>query len=468
MPRASACTEETLLKWYIELEQFLLLHDLHGKPDCIWNCDESRFPLCPKSGKVLAPRGTKTMYRTCSAKKEQITTLVAISASEGIIPPFHIFSGERFSYNPLEGAVEGAYFGRSPNGWITTELFYGWVANHFATQIGPRRPVVLLFDGHSTHINLKTSRFCKDNDILLFCLPVHSSHIMQALNVGFFKPLKLNWAHAVYAFRVANVGQTVTKQVFARIFKPAWIDSVKARSIVNAFAGSGVYPVDKSKAKSTKTAPSKIFINKEDDTCGKELSTTATSSAKLALRVLEEQMDGTIVKKYEERFDEKYDVQDDLLYNAWSNLKQQVLTSLDSAKLDSAASKDPDLSNPLPEFKSLTISPAFDEVLQYPDPIPRKTSNHTRGTSHMPHHLTSDQVIQYLADKKKKKLEAEEAKELRKMQKGWNVNARRKRRGLNVSERRQRRKHRTRQEEGDEGKGGKGQEQEVWANQDLE
>lgn len=51
------------------------------------------------------------MYQTCSAKKEQITTLVAISASGGITPPFHIFPGERFSYNPLDGAVEGAYFG---------------------------------------------------------------------------------------------------------------------------------------------------------------------------------------------------------------------------------------------------------------------------------------------------------------------------------------------------------------------
>ena len=159
LPRASACTDETLLKWYIEFEQFLLLHDLDGKPDCIWNCDETGFPLYPKSGNVLAPRGTKTVYRKCSAKMEEITTLVAISASGGIIPPFHIFSGERFSYNPLEGA----YFGRSPNGWITTELFYGWVANHFATQIGPRRPVVLLFDGHSTQyhsfVRIITSHF---------------------------------------------------------------------------------------------------------------------------------------------------------------------------------------------------------------------------------------------------------------------------------------------------------------------
>ena len=442
-----------MLRWYIELEQFLLIHDLDGKPDCIWNCDESAFPLCPKSGKVLAPRGTKNVYRTCSGKKEQITTLVA---SGGIIPPFHIFPGERFSYNPLEGAVEGAYFGQSPNGWITTALFYGWIANHFATQIGPKRPVVLLFDGHSTHIDLETSRFCKEKNISLFCLPAHSSHITQPLDVGFFKPLKLNWAHAVDTFRVTHIGQTVTKQVFARIFKQ--VDSVKVRSIVNAFAGSGVYPVDKSKAKSTKIAPSKIFMNKEDGTHGKESMTS--SSARLALRVLEKQMDERTIKKYEERFDEKYDVQDDPLYNAWSNLKQQVFSSLDSA-----TSKDSDPSNPLPEFKSLTISPAFDEILQYPDPVPRKSK---RGTSHMPRHLTSDQVIQYLADKKRKKLEAEEAKELRKIEreaKRVERERQKEEKGLKMSVRRRRGKHNAQQEEEAE-EGDK--EAEVEANQDLE
>ena len=98
-----------------------------------YGTDESGFPLSPKSGKMLAPHGTRTVYRICSAKKEQ---LVAVSASGGIILPFHIFPGERFSYNPLEGGVEGAYFGRLSNGWIITQLFYGWVANHFAAQIG--------------------------------------------------------------------------------------------------------------------------------------------------------------------------------------------------------------------------------------------------------------------------------------------------------------------------------------------
>ena len=81
--------------------------------------------MCPKSGKILAPVGSKMIYSSCAAQKSQITTLVAISASGQIIPPMHIFPGQRFAYNPLEGGVEGAYFKCSNNGWIKTELFYG-------------------------------------------------------------------------------------------------------------------------------------------------------------------------------------------------------------------------------------------------------------------------------------------------------------------------------------------------------
>ena len=116
--RAKACTPSTLSGWYTDFEQFLLIHNLIDKPSKIWNCDESGFSLCPKSSKVLATCGAKTVYYTTS-NKGQITVLACINAAGGTIPPMHIFPGVRFSYNPMEGCVEGAYFGKSPNGWIT-------------------------------------------------------------------------------------------------------------------------------------------------------------------------------------------------------------------------------------------------------------------------------------------------------------------------------------------------------------
>ena len=100
-------------KWYSDYEQFLLIHDLYDRPDQIWNADKSGFPLCPKSGKILAPKGEKHVYHVTGSSKQQITTLVCIKAAGSTIPPMHIFPGVRYSYNPMEGCVDRAYFGKS-------------------------------------------------------------------------------------------------------------------------------------------------------------------------------------------------------------------------------------------------------------------------------------------------------------------------------------------------------------------
>ena len=60
-------------------------------------------------------------------QRNLLSPLCAANAAGETIPPMHIFSGVRFKSNPMEGAVDNAYFGRSPNGWIIIELFYGWL-----------------------------------------------------------------------------------------------------------------------------------------------------------------------------------------------------------------------------------------------------------------------------------------------------------------------------------------------------
>ena len=306
-----------------------------------------------KSGKILAHVGSKTVYFSCAAQKSQITTLVAISASRQIIPPMHIFPGQWFAYNSL------AYFGCSSNGWIKTELFNGWIKKHFSVCVGRERPVLLIVDGHTTHIDLDILQFCKEDQILLYCLPPHSSHITQPLDVGFFGPLKTNWKSAVDSFRMAHIGQQITKEVFARVFKEAWLDTIKPRSIVNAFRGSGIYPVDVSKA-GIKVAPSKIFYDPSKE--------VTTSKHFAALEVLEAQMSEEMKRKFAECLAEGYDL-DDPLYVAWRGLTTAVTVSErfsnNSLSTDSA-------SNSIPEFSSLSISSAFKEVLTLPKPVEKK------------------------------------------------------------------------------------------------
>lgn len=130
--RAKGCTWEAINGWFIDFEQFMETRGLKDKPNHIWNADESVFLMCFRTGRVLAPRNSRAVCGVTSDSKEQITCLCAGAADGSTIPPMHIFTGEWFRYNPMENSVPGAYFSRSKNGWITTELFYGWLTNHFA------------------------------------------------------------------------------------------------------------------------------------------------------------------------------------------------------------------------------------------------------------------------------------------------------------------------------------------------
>ena len=51
------------------------------------------------------------------------------------------------------------------------------------------RPI-LLTNGHKSHINIDVIDRCRSNDVIFFCLPPHTSHAWQPLNVAVFKSFK--------------------------------------------------------------------------------------------------------------------------------------------------------------------------------------------------------------------------------------------------------------------------------------
>ena len=83
---------------------------------------ESGFPLQHASGRVMAPRGARCVYSINTSSKQQITMLACINGAGQWISPMHVFPGERFRFNPLEGGVQGAYIGRSQSGWMNCSM----------------------------------------------------------------------------------------------------------------------------------------------------------------------------------------------------------------------------------------------------------------------------------------------------------------------------------------------------------
>lgn len=307
----------------------------------------------------------------------------------------HVYPGERFGYNPLEGGVDGSYFGKSPNGWMTQDLFYGWLTGHFVQQIPPTRPVCLILDGHSSHIDLEVSKFCDENGILLYRLPPHSSHILQPLDVGVFSPLKHEWQYAVAKFQQENIGMLVDKRNFARIFNEAYQRTIKLATIVNAFKRSGIFPVDRHAISANKLAPSQLYCQKSSQKAD-EKQQGSVPAPRLALKALEEELDEQTKKKFEERYEEGYDVIDDALYSTWVKLKKRSRPLVDVTNQQKPSPSQPSVV----EMKK--VDPHVRELLKVPVcSVPAKKT--TRGTAHIPKHLSGKEMIRLLEEKKMKK-----------------------------------------------------------------
>ena len=134
-------------------------------------------------------------------------------------------------------------FACSKSGWITSELFLEWF-QFFVRSIPPTRPVLLIFDGHSSHISLELIELAQEHDVHLLCLPSHTSHLLQPLDVGVFKALKSAFNKAYKKYMAKNPGCVVRSENLASLLSHAWSQSVTPVNIMSGFRKCGIHPLN--------------------------------------------------------------------------------------------------------------------------------------------------------------------------------------------------------------------------------
>lgn len=134
-----------------------------------------------------------------------------------------IFKRQRFAPELARGAPPGSLIEISDTGYIHTELFVKWLKRfHSGVQSSQDKPVILLLDGHSTHSkNLEALDFARQHHIHLLQLPGHTTHRLQPLDVGFFKPLQNYYVQEQDAWLRAHVGQPITVYNVAELLSKA-------------------------------------------------------------------------------------------------------------------------------------------------------------------------------------------------------------------------------------------------------
>ena len=175
-------------------------------PENIWNCDESGFPTDPVKSKVIAPRNKPGFKLSYGARRENITTLAVCNATGKVLDPLIIFQGKNFqSLWRGDMALPNTFYGVTVNGWMETDVFADWF-DAFADK-NKGRPMLLLFDGHMTHISIRVIQRALSDNIYLLKFPPHVTDILQPLDKCCFGPLKRKWEDKLNA-RINEFGLT--------------------------------------------------------------------------------------------------------------------------------------------------------------------------------------------------------------------------------------------------------------------
>jgi len=163
----------------------------------IFNCDETGISIVHKPGKMLAELGRRNVYAVTSAERGKTHTILScVLASGYVLPPMMIYPRKKCVPDKMkEGAVPGTLFRSSESGWINGELYIDWF-KFFLQQIPACRPVLLIQDGHTSHISIELIELAKANDVHLLYLALHTTHILQPLDVRVFKSFKSHFSKA--------------------------------------------------------------------------------------------------------------------------------------------------------------------------------------------------------------------------------------------------------------------------------
>ena len=94
-----------------------------------------------------------------------------------------------------------------------TDWFVKIALPHLASKPGKK---VLIGDNLSSHLSECVIRMCEENDIHFVFLPANSTHLMQPLDVAFFRPLKQAWRGVLEKWKkgAGRLSTTIPKDVF--------------------------------------------------------------------------------------------------------------------------------------------------------------------------------------------------------------------------------------------------------------
>lgn len=102
--------------------------------------------------------------------------------------------------------------------------------------------VLVLYDGHKSHVSVPLIEWAKSNHIIFFVLPPHCSHLLQSLDVSCYGLFDEAWKSACHSHLRESGGNTVARNDVCKIASKVYAVALSPTNIQGAFKRCGIYP----------------------------------------------------------------------------------------------------------------------------------------------------------------------------------------------------------------------------------
>jgi hypothetical protein len=240
----AVCEDPAVIKPWFALVQGM--KEKYGIIDeDMYSVDEFGFSMGKISSQLVVTGSEKPgkAKKIQPGDREWTTLIQGVGATGKRIPPFIIFAGIVLTSRWFHDLPRDSGIQVSPTGWTNNDLALAWL-EHFdshARPVGAYR--LLIVDGHESHCSVDFHTLCEEKKIITICMPPHSSHLLQPLNVACFSPLKRKYSDKISAL-AGGTTHHINKETFLLAFKATFEKVFTADNIRAGFRGAGLVPLD--------------------------------------------------------------------------------------------------------------------------------------------------------------------------------------------------------------------------------
>lgn len=279
--RAQATSEPVLDAYFGELQRVMIEHDITDNPQSLWIVDETNIMLENSSDLCMK----ESLPQAVTSSGNETATIIAGGSAAGIrLPPFYIFPGHQWRKELLDGATPGSSGMVTESGWSNSRSFLQFMESHFLKHVPTQdSPVMVLLDGHKSHVNLTLRELGEAHNIIFFLLPPHTSHVMKLLGIGCFGSLKKEYYSECQSFLSSVPDMEIDMNHLAQISSKAYNKTLTPDNLISSFRETGIYPLDRHYLTPETSAPAAIcelIIDSQEHTSDSRKSTETVATAK--------------------------------------------------------------------------------------------------------------------------------------------------------------------------------------------